>query len=298
MDIEKIKTDFEKRYGKSCKRIFVAGLPITFFSKNASRISGCLSVGEALAVSPREDGRITVQFSGTDKEESFNIKEIEWHREKRIARLLMAAQKLGVTPSGGDIFVFRNSRITNLFEPLVLGALSAFCENALPKEKMLSHFENYGYNLACLSGKSKALTVTDGQRLYNLPFSEDYKIVISYIGEGLHKKTVESKNIGEATVAIKRGDIKSFCQLLNKETEAILSGTKGNRLTDLFHIIKKSGDACGSGILQGGIFSVVENDRIDTFIHNSLSEYRKYCGGGPDFYVTDLEDSGYFEKVR
>ena len=297
MDFKKIKTDFEKRYQKKCESVFFTGLPVTFFESNTGRISGCVSLGEALAVSKRDDGRITVQFSGSDKMLCFNVNEIEKSRDHRLVRTLSKLKKCGVKLGGGDIFIFKNSSITDLETPLVIGGISSFSEDAPSKEKLLPHFENYPQNLSALLGKSKSITVQDGQRTYWLPGFSGCKIVISRIGEDASiKKPKDTACMADAIVMLKRADFGGFCQLLERETERLIKGNKKGGQALLFKVAKNAGDALGSGLTEGGIFSVVEDRKVDTFIHNVLLLCRKYYGENPEFFVTDFVDSGVFIK--
>lgn len=297
MNFEKIKTDFEKRYARECEKIYFAGRCITLFSKNAMTLSGCLSIGEAMAVSKREDGRVTVQFSGSDDVLRFNTSELEGCRKEKTARILLAAKKCGVTPGGGDVFIFKNSRITDLLEPLVLGGLSAFCQNVPPKEKLLPHFENFSQNIMTLSGRRQSLTLFDGQRISWVPFFDGrYKTVISYAGkEATEREKSVSICFEEGASALKRGDAEKFGELLNKRTSIVMKKCRAKVSGALFEAACRE-ETAGSGIMDGGgIFSLVENSRIDSFIHNVSCRYQKYFGGTPDFYVTDFVDSGIFK---
>lgn len=297
MDFEKIKTDFEKRYERACEKIYFAGMGVELFSDNANTLSGCLSVGEAMATAKRDDGRITVQFSGSDSMTAFNVENIDVHQGKRVARLLKNAQNCGVKLSGADIFIFKNSRITDLLEPLMLGGLSAFCEKVPRKESFLPRFEKYSENMMALLGKSKSVTLFDGQRPSYLPFfNGKCKIVITYTGgEFLTIKKTFKSTFADSVSALKKGDMEKFGALLDKDTEVLLKRNKWEKQEAIFSAAKTTKDALGSGILPcGGVFSLVENDKVDIFIHNVSACYQKYFGGMPDFYVTDFTDSGIF----
>jgi hypothetical protein len=297
MDFEKIKTDFEKRYDRKCEKIYFAGMCIELFSDNANTLSGCLSVGEAMGLSKRDDGRITVQFSGSDSMATFNVEDIDVHQGKRVARLLKNAQSCGVKLSGADIFIFKNSRITDLLEPLILGGLSSFCEKVPRKEVLLPRFENYSVNMITLSGKSKCATLFDGQRASHIPFfNGKCKIVITYTGgEFLTIKKTFKSSFADGVLALKKGDMEKFGALLDKDTEVLLNRNKWEHQEAIFSAIETTKDALGSGIIpSGGVFSLIENDKVDRFIHNLSAYYQKYFGGIPDFYVTDFEDSGIF----
>ena len=297
MDFEKVKTDFEKRYDKKCEKIYFAGMGIELFSENANTLSGCLSIGEAMAVAKRDDGRITIQFSGTDSVASFNVTEIKRHRGERFARLLEKVQNCGIVLGGADIFIFKNTRITDLMKPLTLGGLSAFCENVPKKENLLLRFENFTENMEILSGRRRCVTLFDGQKVKYLPFfGEKCKVVITYAGgESLTQKRPATSSLEEPISALKKGDMEKFGYLLDKNTETFLSNNKCELQEGIFLAAKTTKDALGSGaISNGSVFSVVENNKVDRFIQGVSAEYQKHFGGTPDFYVTDFVDSGFF----
>lgn len=297
MDFEKIKTDFEKRYDRKCEKIYFAGMGIELFSENAYTLSGCVSLGEAMGVAKRDDGRITVQFSGSDSMSSFNVSDIDAHLGMRVPRLLKNAQSCGVKVGGADIFIFKNSRITDLLEPLLIGGLSAFCEKVPRKDALLSRFENYGKNLITLSGKEKRVTLFDGQRVTHLPFfGGRCKVVITYVGgDFMHIKRTSGSSYKDAVSALRKGDIKNFGMLLDKDTQKLLKENKCEQVEGIILATRATKDALASGIIPcGGVFSLVENHKIDRFIQEVSSYRQKYFGGVPEFYVTDFVDSGYF----
>ena len=298
MDFEKIKTDFEKRYDRTCENIYFAGMGTELFRENAKTLSGCVTLGEAMAVAKRDDERITVQFSGTESMTSFNVNEIDAHLGMRVPRLLKNVQNCGITVGGADIFVFKNSRITDLLEPLILGGLSAFCKNVPRKETLLARFENYEENMITLSGKSRSLTLFDGQRATHIPFfGGKCKVVMTYTGgEVLNKKRPKKSSFQDALSALKKGDGEKFGALLDKDTRNLLKENKGIGQEGIFLAATKTKDALGSGIMpNGSVFSLVENDKVDRFIQSVSAWHQKHFGGVPDFYITDFCDSGYFE---
>ncbi len=299
MDFEKIRTDFEKRYGKSCENIYFAGKKIEMFHQDGLSISACLTVGEAMAMVSRDDGKITMQFSGTDDMVSFNVAELYENRKNKMAKLLIKAKGFGITPLGADIFIFKNTRITHLFEPLTLGSLSAFCKNVPQKEKLLPLFENFSENITTLSGRNGCFTIFDGQKVsYASFFGGKYKVVLSCDENGqMPEKSPRSSSVKDGISAIKKGDAKTFGALLDKDSQRFLKGCKESRTHRIYFSALESGDAIGSGIMEdGNIFSFVENGKIDSFIRNTSSRYEKYFGGNLEFYVTDFADSGFFIK--
>ena len=297
MDFEKIKKDFEKRYGKSCEKIYFTGQMIEFFYENGSALSGCLSIGEAMATAKRDDGKITVQFSGSDTASSFNVNNIDEHLKNPVGRLLKNAQDFGVKLGGADIFIFKNSRITDLMTPLFLGGITAFCEKVPRKEIFLARFENYSENMNTLSGKKGCLTLFDGQRTSHIPFfGGKCKIVITRTdGDFMKIKRTAKSSFNDAVSALKKGDRERFGMALDKDTEKLLRENKGKVQEKIFIAAKATKDALGNGVLPtGGVFSVVENHKVDRFIQELSAWHRKHFGGVPDFYVTDFADSGYF----
>lgn len=299
MDFEKIKTDFKKRYGKSCENIYFAGKKIEMFTRDGLSVSACLTVGEAMATAKRGDGKITVQFSGTDDMVSFNVAELYENRKNEMAKLLIKAKNLGITPSGADIFIFKNTRITHLFEPLVIGSLSAFCKNVPPNGKQIPLFEDFAENVKTLSGRKGCFTIFDGQKVsYASFFGGKYKVVLS-CDENVQapEKSVRSIYAQEGILAIKKGDAKTFGTLLDKDTRKFLEACKESKTHRIYSSAFDSGEALGSGIMEdGNVFSFVENEKIDSFIRNTSSRYEKYFGGNLEFYVTDFDDSGFFVK--
>lgn len=297
MDFEKIKTDFEKRYDRKCEKIYFAGMGIELFSENANTISGCVSLGEAMGIAKRDDGRITVQFSGSDSMTSFNVSDIDAHLGMRVPRLLKNAQSCGVKLGGADIFIFKNSRITDLLEPLLIGGLSAFCEKVPRKDALLSRFENFEKNLMTLSGKEKSVTLFDGQRVTHIPFfGGKCKVVITYVGgDFVPFKRTTGSSYNDAVLALKKGDMEKFGMLLDKDTKKLLEENKCEQVEGIILAAKATKDALANGIMPcGGVFSLVENHKIDRFIRGVSSYRQKYFGGAPEFYVTDLVDSGFF----
>ena len=76
MSCDKVKSDFRKRYASDCENIFFMGKPVTFFAGNGG-ILGCgVSAGGFLALEKRQDDRVMIQFSHTDKFLTFNMESV------------------------------------------------------------------------------------------------------------------------------------------------------------------------------------------------------------------------------
>ena len=296
MELNKIRKDFKQRYEKDCEDIFFAGLPVIFFGGQGEFVSVCLSLGECLAFSKRDDGRITMQFSENDRRISFNIDDLLKNKKEQIAKDIINLNKVGIQAFGGDFFLYKNSVITNLSELLLMGTFLMNGKNVPNRETLLAQFDNFTDNVAALSGKKGFFSVYSGQRMTFLPFFSNVKIVLSM----LNKKTVikkhpENSMIQETLLAIRRRDPEKFGELLDNNTKKIIDENSVGELAHLFDVARSNKDSYGNGILsEGGIYSVVCEDKIDTFIHNVSAKYQKFYGGVPDFYVTEPVDSGVF----
>lgn len=295
MDYKKIATDFEKRFGKRCSSMFFCGKPLTFFSRPGMTLGCSVSVGGCLAVLPRTDDRVTLQFSDSDEFIRCNIAELRYNKGKRITDLLIKAEKYGAKIGGADILMYYNSGLTHPVCPMLLTSLSGFCKSAPEPREIIKYFENYEENLICMSSRRDRLVTWDGQEAAYLPLPDsEFKIVLCSIKEKvILKKSESGGRADDAKTALISGDAEKFGALLSLETSAVLKGSRARTTCHLFETEEKLKDALGSGVLpDGGIFSIVRNNRVDTFMHNLGSTYEKHYGKRPDFYVTRAEDSG------
>lgn len=295
MNYKKTFADFEKRYGEKCSAAFFAGKPLIFFSRPALTIGCCVSTGSALLVLPRSDGRLIAQASGSDFFLSCNTNEFKNNRDKRIVDLLLRAEKYGVSVGGAMLLFSQSTELLVPNEPLLFCAMRSFCRGAEDARELTLHFEKFQENTISVTSKKDRITVFDGKNVQYAPLPDSQvKIVLCHTGsEEPVKHRPEVVSAQSALSALSAGDIEKFGELLNRETEAVLTKNKLKQTTALFRTALKMGDAYGSGILEdGGIFSIVKNSRVDTFMHNLGSEYEKHFGSCPDFYVTRTEDSG------
>lgn len=295
MDYKKIFTDFEKRYGESCENAYFIGKPITFFSRQGFTVGTSVSTGGVIVLSKRDDNRVIVEFSDSDDFISCNKIEFKYHKDKEIIKYLLDAQEYGVDVGGVRILMYYNTSLDVPKLPLLFSALGDFCKNAPKACELIKHFDNFCENMLALSSRKDCVTVFDGQRVQYLKLPDsDVKIVLSNIGEKISiSKIPQDSSAKDGTDALLRGDLEKFGKFLDKDTKWILENNKVRGVKKLFDAAVRLGDAYGSGILaDGGIFSVVKNNRVDTFMHNLGAEYEKHFGARPDFYVTRTEDSG------
>ncbi len=295
MDYNKIFTDFKKRYGEKCQSAYFVGKPVTFFSRSGITIGCAASVGGVLALSKRNDDRLITEFSDNSDFLSCNILDFPYNKDNKTVKTLSETEKYGVKIGGARLLIYYNTGLSHPFEPLLLTSLSGFCKNVPHVSELIKHFDSYEKNMLCISSKADCVTVFDGQRIRHIPFPDsELKIVLCEIEDKVTIKKRPSDNAAQNSVELlQRGNFEEFGELLNKETKWILDHNKNKKTQQLFDTAVRLSDAYGSGILEdGGIFSIVKNSRVDTFMHNLGSEYEKHFGSRPDFYVTKAQDSG------
>lgn len=295
MDYNKIFTDFEKRYGEKCQSAYFVGKPITFFARSGITIGCAVSVGGVLALSKRSDNRLIAEFSDNGDFLSCNILDFPYNKDKKIINTLLQTEKYGVKIGGARLLIYHNTSLTHPFEPLLFTSLSGFCGKVPPASELIKHFDNYEQNMLCISSKADCVTVFDGQRIRHIPFPDsELKIVLCQIEEKVTIKKFPSDNSAQDSIELlQRGNFEKFGNSLNKETKWILDHNKNKKTQQLFDTAVWLSDAYGSGILEdGGIFSIVKNSRVNTFMHNLGSEYEKHFASRPNFYVTNTQDSG------
>lgn len=290
MNCEKIKTDFNKRFGSECESIYFAGKPITFL-KGKGKMLGCgVSVGCYLAIEKRDDDRLMVQFSDSDRFLTVNTNELEIARDNEIFTLLSEVKQLGVKVGGARLFFYTNSALYTPKKTILLSALGAFCRNVPDGTNILRHFEHYDSAMTERCGKENYLFLYDGAGGRYLPLpKERYKIVLCHVEDKKIKEyALTESRIDTAIEALEKGDFSAFGKILNSETERLIKKNSGKATKNLFKTAVELGESLGNGVLdEGGIFSIVENKNVDSFVRNISLEYRRYFGKDPDFYVTD-----------
>ncbi len=294
MNFQKISGDYNKRYGKECTGMFFTGKPVVFFSSGAITVGSCLSVGGCAAVSGRDDERIVIQFSDSDRYLSCNIIDLKHNDDEDIFRMLKKARDCGAKLSGADVLLYYNTKLSHPYIPLMLGAMEELFSEGM--HEIIKHFDEYGKNKLCLSARRGTVSVIEGEGVnyYNLP-DDELKLVLANVKENVCRADECSEGfIRDALEVLSKGDYEGFGEYLNRNTRRILDKSGSLKKTKhLFETAVSLKDAYGSGMLEdGGIFSIVKNNRVDTFIHNLEREYEKYFGSGPDFYVTRTENSG------
>lgn len=293
MDLKKIKEDFEKRYAKSPENLFFCGKPIVFFKKNGLVTGTSLSVGGYIATAKREDGRIQLSHRDSNSLFSVNIEEIGIFRGEKICDLLIKLEEYGAKPQGADILIYENTDLKLPAELLLLCAQEGFCKDPILPREAVRYFDNYEENSVAALSKSNRITAFCGQNIEYLPFhNQKYKIVISAVRDRTGIKEYASLGAEDAREALFSQDMEKFGHILNKSTGILLEKHPVSKSRRLFETASALGDSLGNGIFsEGGIFSIVENCRVDTFIHNLGSAYEKHMGGRPEFYITKTEDS-------
>lgn len=295
MQLEKIKTEFEKRYTSSCEYISFCGKPITFLRGEGSIIGCCVSVGCKLAVERREDDRIVVQFSHSDKLITVNSKRMEGGSGEAVERVLASIKKTGVEVGGARLLFCFNSRLEVPYLRLLLLSLDSFCEKVPPHREILRHFGDFEEGMLCAQAKENYITVIDGKNPEYFPINKErYRIVLSHIKDRpCDDRCIEPCLVSRGEDALRQSDIDELGRLITLEAKALAKKNKMKKTSDLLEAATEQGKSAGSGILnEGGIFSLVESKNVDFFIRNLSAEYRSYYGSAPDFYITDTSSSG------
>ncbi|MDD6736253.1 MAG: hypothetical protein PUE13_08100 [Clostridiales bacterium] len=296
MNFNEVYTDYKKRFGREKERAYFVGKPVVFFSCRGLTAGCCVSVGGCAALARRDDDRIIVQFSDSEKFINCSKSDLENNKDEKVCALLLKAETLGADLRGAEILLHYNSGISHPYQPLIMTAMKGFCNNVPDVRELAGSAGNYEKNMLALSGRQNCAAVMEGGQVRYLPLDDGaVKIVLCYTGD--KPKNTAQGNINTARAALEelsRGDYEKFGGLLSRYTEELLAREKSCRRASRLHKMSvQLGDAYGSGILEdGGIYAIVKNDRVDTFMHNLSEEYRKYCGAPPEFYVTKAEDSG------
>lgn len=293
MKLKKISEDFFKRYEKPPDNLYFCGMPLVFFKSREGLIGTSLSVGGYIAVSRRYDGRISLQHSDSNYFFRTNREELGLYKGDKICNTLLSLEKYGATITGGDILIYENTEIKIPRSTLLLCGCESFCKKGILRTETVKHFDNYEENILCFSSRENRLTALENGKTEYLPFhNRKYKIVLSVTGGKTPPMAeITEKSFAEAKEALCSGDAEKFGSVLKRSTKTALEKSRPQDVHKLYQAAEATKDATGIGILRGGVFSVVEESKVDSFIHDMGSIYGRYYGGVPDFYVTKTEDS-------
>lgn len=295
MQLEKIKTEFEKRYTSSCEYVSFCGKPITFLRGEGKIMGCCVSVGCKLAVEKREDDRIIVQFSHSNKLVTVNVGKMEGGSGEEVEKVLTAIKKAGVEVGGARLLFCFNSRLDVPYLRLLLMSLESFCENVPPQRELLRCFDDYEEGALCAEAKESYITVVNGKRTEYFPLNKErYRIVLGHIKDNpCNIRSMDSDVVTRGVEAVEKNDIRELGRLITADGIAVAKKNKMKKTYNLLEVANGYKEAVGNGVLKdGGIFSIVESKNVDFFIRNISAEYRGYYGGAPDFYITDIRSSG------
>lgn len=294
MNFQEANNDFKKRYERSANKIYFVGKPLIFL-RDAQRVMGCAtSIGGAILVAPRKDGRLCLEFSNSADFFTSNVNELKHNQDNSVFEILQRLRDTGVELGGADILFYYNTGLLAPKLPMIIAALSSFCKNVPKESEVIRHFEDFQKHTVCLQSKKDCITIFDGKNAeyVHLPDSM-VKIVISKIKDKRSMKIAESKEIDSAISAAGCLDLEKLGRILNKSAEDTIRKNKKTQTVELFNVAKSQGYALGSGFFgDGGIFSIVENKLVDSFMQNLASYYGRYFGQRPDFYVTNTAFSG------
>ncbi len=300
MNFKPIYTDFEKRYGTKCNVSYFVGKPVIFLQSNDTVIGTAVSAGGFLTASARDDGRILIQFSHSTKMLNSNITELEHFKNESIFSLLLNMQKFGAKLSGAQILL---SSISSLIPPeplMLLCAANAFCSHTPPNTEFLARFDNYEQNMLSIHSRLNTVTMLKSGALSYLPLPDcQVKILLCYPPEfiGSVNKipvcyTTDSRT-DNAIYTLQEGNYADFGHIVTKHSNELLRKKiipKASK--NLYTTAHQLEDAYCCGFMpDGGIFAIVKNSCVDTFMHNLRSEIERTYGGKPTFFITRSEDS-------
>lgn len=293
MKLKKISEDFFKRYEKPPDSLYFCGMPLVFLKSRGGMIGTSLSVGGYIAISRRCDGRICLQHSDSNYFFRTNREELELYKGEEICDTLLKLEKYGATITGGDILIYENTELKIPQSTLLLCGCEGFCKNGILRDETVKHFDNYEENALCFSARENHLTAIGQGKTEYLPFhNQKYKIVLSITGgKTPHPAEITNKSFDDAKEVLLLGDVEKFGHILKRSTKTTLEKNRQGDAHKLYQAADATRDAIGSGIVKGGIFSIVAESRVDSFIHDMGSFYGKHYGGILDFYVTKTEDS-------
>ncbi|MDD6213675.1 MAG: hypothetical protein PUB42_00550 [Firmicutes bacterium] len=296
MNYNRLFVDFEKRYGEKCRKSYFVGMPLSFFERDGLTMGCAVSIGGCLLLSPRSDGRLMIGFSDTDRLLTCNVNELVENSDEDIFDILLNLKKIGINPGGARMLYAYNTRITHPYLPMTLAALKGFCVDVPPIKELLGHFGYFEKNALALFSRKDTVVLIKAGKIEYYPFpSQRYKIVMCECGNAKIKKNLRSDMTRphDAMKALSEGNFDVFGRLVTAEGAAVLAANrKAGNVRALFDIARRLGDSVGTGVLDGGIFALVEEERIDTFMHNLGAEFERRIGKRPDFYITVPENSG------
>ncbi|MBR4172825.1 MAG: hypothetical protein IKR46_00440 [Clostridia bacterium] len=291
MEFYKTAQNFNMRFFKDCRAVCFSSMSLPILRGENCGIFAPLSVGGYAAVLPRKDGRFTAEFDDNQKYITANISEIGYHREEPMLSFLKRAEDMGAMLSGAEILFRYNTKIYQEYEPLLLTSTYLFCQKTLPPYELKNCLSAPLKDYASLVGKRGNLLFIEGDKSGYIKFSDSLvKIVLCPVKQKNAPQSIAEISVINAVSSLAMGDYEQFSKIVTAEYEKMPSG---RHTKALFEIAKRLGDGLGFGILEkGGIFAVVENGKVNTFIHNLKMEYENYCGKAPDFYVASTENSG------
>lgn len=296
MDFDKTCLDFEKRYGKKCDFVYFIGMPVIFFSSPAMTVGCAVSVGGYAAARHRDDDRIIIQFSDSDRFLNCSYAEMKHNKDEKIYDLFLKAERLGAKNCGAEILLRYNTKLSHPYREMLLCLMNGLCSKCPDTFELIKHFDNYESNTICMYSRKNHAEVFDGQQISYCPLSDsEVKIVIADCGyEIMSVPESPQEDTRKAAEALNCGDLAEFGRLLNRHYASYFSEHhKKSAAAKLFNTAVNLGDAYGSGITRDGrLYSIVKNSMADSYMQNLNREYKQYFGGSLDFYVTRAEDSG------
>ena len=301
MNFEKIAKSFNMHFERECEKIYFSGLGVPIIRGRDASLCASLSVGGCLALARRADGRFTAEFDDSQKYISANVSELINHKGEPMLDFLEKIRKYGTALGGADVLFKYSAGIYEDYKPLLLSATYFFCPKTSPPEKVIACLSNPLTDIVSMVGKKETLLYTQGEKHFYIKFSDNIvKIVLCCINEENKLKETDTATLKGVALSLSAGDYLQFGKSVTEEYGSLIEkGGAGRRTKKLFERAVGLKDALGCGILEkGGVFAIVENNKVNAFVQNLKKEYENYFGASPDFYVTRTENSGINFVIR
>lgn len=286
MSTEKIKTDFEKCFGRKCERVHFVGKTVTFFDFADGAAGCCIGSGGFAALARRRDDRLDIRFS--DSRELLTINDREGADGNEIGEFLKQVRKIGVKPCGADI-LFDCGKPGIPYDVLMAVCLDTLCKNPPPPSWTARCFGDYRDNILTFAAKRGTMAVVRGTEISYMPLlGNSVKIILCYAGCRAGDFPSSCGTAEGAFSALENGDYEKFERELNKYYD--LKKGVPSRLRRLRETALVTNEACGVGFLKdGGIFAVVKNENVDNFVRKFCERCRMFYGGIPEVYIGNSE---------
>lgn len=190
------------------------------------------------------------------------------------------------------------------YVPLILGEYSLVIANT-NKPRSLADSKYNERRAECeeaLSILKKAVNINNLCEMSPQIFEQHKHLLKGKIRDRAEHCVYEQDRVHKSVLAMKKGDLKEFGQLLNQSHKSLkeLYEVTGIELDTLAETAQKTPGCIGSRMTGAGFggctVSLVKTDMVDSFIQKVTKEYTQKIGYAPTFYNTKIADGAYEVK--